>query len=260
MYLHELRPHAPLFESQETSHGDKVGIVVGDPYPVVLYGLFRIIESDSRLKLVGNTTTFQNLRVIMASERPEIALLDWGMLKKENVGEVSTFIEAVSKYARILVMSGSSDTRESAEAFRFGVRGVISKDSAANKIRKALWKVHAGGVWIERASAEAMLHSALSPDITAQRTNLLTRRERDVVALVCDGLRNKEIAMRLNISETTVWHHLTSTFSKVGVSDRLGLVAYIYKQGHHTLPSRVPRTDSERHPIEMMHNIREIAI
>ena len=56
-------------------------------------------------------------------------------------------------------------------------------------------------------------------------------REREIVALIGDGLRNKEISLRLNISETTVRHHLTSIFAKLEVADRLALVVYAYRRG-----------------------------
>ena len=66
----------------------------------------------------------------------------------------------------------------------------------------------------------------------------LTRREREVITLVAEGLRNKQIAGRLFISEITVNHHLTSVFRKLGVSDRLELVIYAYRQGLVKLPSQ----------------------
>src|ERR1051326_3179801 len=68
------------------------------------------------------------------------------------------------------------------------------------------------------------------PDIDAARIATLTQREREVVALIGEGLKNKQIAVRLFVSETTVQHHLSSIFAKLGVSDRLELVIYAYHQ------------------------------
>lgn len=60
---------------------------------------------------------------------------------------------------------------------------------------------------------------------------MLTERERAVIVLICEGLRNKQIAERLHISQTTVVHHLTSIFNKLGVANRLELVTYAYSHG-----------------------------
>ena len=74
------------------------------------------------------------------------------------------------------------------------------------------------------------------PDPEAAKIETLTAREREVSGLVGEGLKNKAVAERLSISETTVRHHLTSVFAKLDVSDRLGLVIYAYKHGLATLP------------------------
>ncbi|MGA3132164.1 MAG: response regulator transcription factor [Terracidiphilus sp.] len=91
------------------------------------------------------------------------------------------------------------------------------------------------GVWLEQDAAERVHKQVLSrrkvPDGDEQRIATLTPRECEVIELICEGLRNKEISDRLHISMATVSHHLTSVYSKLGVSDRTSLVIYAAKRG-----------------------------
>jgi DNA-binding NarL/FixJ family response regulator len=100
-------------------------------------------------------------------------------------------------------------------------------------VRKAICKVADGGLWIERADAETLLDHVFSPAPDAhaavQRVRTLTPREAEIITLVCAGLRNKQIAAKLCISETTVWHHMSSIFSKLRVSDRVALVRFAFQ-------------------------------
>ena len=104
--------------------------------------------------------------------------------------------------------------------------------------------MYAGELWLDRtASADAIAELSRPGrgehgEPAAGRAALLTRRERQVVTLVGEGLRNSQIANRLCISEVTVRNHLTSTFRKLEVANRFQLVAYAFQHGLATLPSR----------------------
>ena len=76
-----------------------------------------------------------------------------------------------------------------------------------------------------------MTRGGVAADPEQAKIATLTEREREVIALLAEGLRNREIAQRLFLSETTVTHHLTSIFTKLGVSDRLQLLVYVHRHG-----------------------------
>ena len=123
---------------------------------------------------------------------------------------------------------------------RAGAMGVVLKDHAAEVLIKAIEKVHSGEVWLDRLMMGRVLQEISeekqsNPD--REKIDTLTERERQVVGLVGEGLKNKQIAARLFISETTVTHHLSSVFSKLEVSDRLELVVYAFRHGLAKLPS-----------------------
>ena len=102
---------------------------------------------------------------------------------------------------------------------------------------QAITKVRAGEVWLEPTMIARVLGDLTrpppSPQTSSEATKIarLTEREREVITLVGEGLRNKHIAARLYISEATVRHHLTAIFAKLDVSDRFELAIYAYQHG-----------------------------
>jgi two-component system, NarL family, nitrate/nitrite response regulator NarL len=118
------------------------------------------------------------------------------------------------------------------------------KDQAAEVLIKAIEKVNAGEVWIDRGTMghlfQEMMRNGEPADAEQGKIKSLTERELQVVKLIAEGLKNKEISKRLFISETTVTHHLTSIFSKLDVSDRLELVIYSFTHGLARMPINPP--------------------
>src|SRR4029450_11659556 len=107
-----------------------------------------------------------------------------------------------------------------------GAVGLVMKEKAVATLLEAITKVHAGEVWLERTMIARVLGDLTRPQAppqpspTAPTIARLTEREREVITLVGEGLKNKHIAARLYISEATVRHHLTAIFSKLHISDR----------------------------------------
>ena len=117
--------------------------------------------------------------------------------------------------------------------------GIVLKEHAAEQLLKAIKKVHEGEVWIERSMVGSMIQELSRPamvDPEVVKIESLTEREREVIALVGEGLKNKQVGERLFISETTVTHHLSSVFSKLEVSDRLELIIYAFRHGLAKMP------------------------
>lgn len=120
---------------------------------------------------------------------------------------------------------------------RLGAAGVIPKEKAAESLLKAIECVHGGETWLDRIATASLLaelahgRPSKAPTADEARVSTLTTREREVIGLVAEGLRNKDIAWRLRISEATVRHHLTSIFTKLAVSDRLALAVYAFRHG-----------------------------
>jgi DNA-binding NarL/FixJ family response regulator len=117
---------------------------------------------------------------------------------------------------------------------------VVLKDKPPELLLKAIRRVHAGELWFDRATMEVAVQRAVSLERARaperEKITALTAREKQIISLIGEGLRNSEIAARLGIGEKTVRNHLTIIFDKLGVSDRLELAVYAYRQGLAQVP------------------------
>ena len=150
----------------------------------------------------------------------------------DGVDFIPTLFE-VAPDAQIIVLTGSVDAGLHRRVVAQGAKGLLQKDCSPEILIRAIECVYAGEVWIERAMMASVLaeiaQTGNSP--TTPQTMPLTLREHEVIALLCEGLPNRQISSRLSISETTVRRHLTTIFAKLGVTDRLELVIYAYRHG-----------------------------
>ena len=199
-------------------------IIVGDPYPVIVHGVRKMIEDDSRFQVVAEAFTLPSFQKKLIAERPEVALLDWHMASQDL--EITTaLLQSDIRPTSIIFLTVSENSQQKREMLRLGARAFLSKWCSAGKLRAAVSKVCNGAVSLETSTVEASAPNSLrAPYIKdpLRRIEQLTQRERQLLPLVCSGLKNKEIAVQLGISESTVWHHLTAVFTKLQVGDRLG--------------------------------------
>jgi DNA-binding NarL/FixJ family response regulator len=231
----------------------RTNVVVCDPCPSIFSGLQKNFEDDHRIRFVGETPNLRALRQKIAAGGVNIALVDWSMVAWHD-HECMKLVQEICAHALLVFLGMTETTRDRKRALEFGARGIISKRSSAHQVKRALHRVSDGGIWLEKSAAETLLDHVFLPPSGPQdelrRIELLTRREREVIALVCRSLRNKEIASTLFISESTVWHHLTSIFGKLHVADRVSLVTFAFR---HDLSSYVDSPSSAKaHPVVSM--------
>lgn len=216
-------------------------LVVGD-YSLLLAGVGTLLNNQADMKVLALTGERREALELAAHESPDLILLDLD-LANEDVTNLLPELREAAKNARVLVLTSVTDPEAHRRVVQLGAMGVVLKHQTPEVLFKALRKVHAGEVWLERTSMGNVLHEmtrkkAPDPhDPEAPKIRSLTDREHQVIALIAEGLKNKQIAERLFISETTVTHHLSSIFSKLDVSDRLELVIYAF--GHKI--ARLPR-------------------
>jgi len=209
-----------------------IRIALVDDHALVLAGLRMLIESQPGLAVVGEASTPDQALALVARERPEIVLLDLDLGGRSGLDLIPE-LRAGSPGTRIVVLTGVRDSAAHQQAVLEGARGVVLKEMAAEVLIKAIEKVHAGEAWLNRTMIADVLaelpRAKEKEDPERPRIRSLSAREREVLALIGEALSNKRIADRLSITETTVRHHLTSIFSKLGVSDRLELLVYAHR-------------------------------
>ena len=219
-----------------TSLSHPIRVVIVDDHVVVRTGLRMLIESRPGIIVVGEASNGAEALAVVARTQPDIIVLDLD-LGGESGLDCLPALRTTASTARLLVLTGVRDPELHRRAVRLGSMGLVRKEEAAEVLLQAIEKVHVGEVWLEPAMIASVLGEMTGTrasqllDPEAAKIASLTEREREVVTLMSQGLRNKQIAERLGISETTVRHHLTSIFAKLGVKDRLELVIYTYRHG-----------------------------
>jgi two-component system, NarL family, nitrate/nitrite response regulator NarL len=215
---------------------DPIYVLIADDHLVVRAGLRMLIDSQPTMKVVGEAGTKEEVLTLASREQPDIILLDL-YLGPENALEFMPELMAKAEDARIIILTGFRNREEHQRAVRLGAMGVVLKDTTPQLMLKSIERVHAGEVWLDRFLTSKLIVSLRGNSRDEKRQDdesligKLTDREHEVIALVGEGLKNKQIADRLYISEVTVRHHLTSIFEKLKVSDRLELLIFAYQKG-----------------------------
>ena len=216
-------------------------------------GLRTQIEKDPQMTVAGEAATYRDAVRIAEKEQPDIILLDLNLGDESGMGLLPE-LSKVAPESRVIIVTGSRDDLEvHQQAITHGAMGLVLKHDALEHIARAIKQVSGGDVWFNRSMMMKVIEGMVrfnavkQPDPKAAKIATLTEREREVVSLVGEGLKNKEIANRLRpfISETTVRHHLTSIYDKLGVSNRLELVIYAYIHGLATLPTSLPNLNNK---------------
>lgn len=220
---------------------ESIKILIIDDHAIVRAGLRMLIESRQNLKVVGDAGSGAGALASISSEKPDIILLDLD-LDAENGLDLLPDLIAAGAGARVIILTGVCDSQAHRLAVRAGAMGLVLKDKAAEVLIKAIERVHAGEVWLDRTMTASVLSEMARSgetgraDPEAAKIASLTDREREIVSLVCEGLKNRQIGERLFISEMTVRNHLTSVLGKLDLSDRFELAIYSYRHKLAPLP------------------------
>ncbi|HWG58785.1 MAG TPA: response regulator transcription factor [Candidatus Acidoferrales bacterium] len=210
-----------------------IRILVADDHAIFRDGLRKLLEAADDVQIVGEAANGVECTKMLAKFKPDILLLDLRMPEKDGLGVLEE-VNFDSLPTRVIVLTAAEDDRDVVRAMRLGARGVVLKQSASDLLLKSIRKVYDGEIWLDnRMTAEVIDAFKKSAEAGQRREKpLLSEREKEIVQLVAQGFRNREIGEKLFISEQTVKNHLHNIFDKLGVSDRLELALYAI---HHRL-------------------------
>lgn len=217
----------------DPAHSIQVHLVA---LPLTAWGLARLVQSaQPRLALAGVAGSVAESLLLDQQAPPDVVVVD---LDGED-GTGSLALLHAQTRAKILVVSGSRDAALHDSAVLAGARGVVQKRESPAILLKAIEKVHEGELWIDRGATGRIFmeltrqKSAQSKSPEKQKIAMLTVRERQTIAAMASDAAapGKVFAERLHISEHTLRNHLTSIYSKLGLSNRLDLYAYAHKHG-----------------------------
>ncbi len=220
----------------ETGERGFIRVLILEQHTLVRYGLKLIFEQCADMSVVGETSDANEALVLVSTRQPDIILLSTNMNGNLFLDLIPELLDARPEVS-IILLDECEESPWQLQAVQNGVMGIVLKSQSPDVLVKAVRKVHAGEAWIERTKIASLLtlisrtRSFASPEPHLDRISQLSKRERQVVKLVAQMMKNQQIAATLNISDVTVRHHLTSIYSKLEVSGRLELLVFAHRYG-----------------------------
>jgi DNA-binding NarL/FixJ family response regulator len=209
----------------------RIRLVLVDDHPIVLDGLEQLFGTEPDIEVVARGTNADAALRALEEFKPDILVLDLAMPTRDGL-EVMREAKARRLPARIVLLTAHVDEQQLLEAVKLDVAGVVLKEMAPRLLVECVRKVFAGEKWLEKHSVARAMDRMVRRDTELRRlSQLLTPRELEIVRLAAEGLRNKEIADRLKITEGTVKIHLHHIYEKLGVSGRPQLILHATREG-----------------------------
>jgi len=202
---------------------NRIPIVIADDHAVLRESLAALLQSQPDFEVVGSAGNGDDAVQLVQQHSPQVLLLDLAMPGSDGF-EVLRMLEKSGSHVASVVLTGSENQNDYVQVVKLGARGLVLKADRPEKLFSAIRAVAEG----ELAFSEEIAHSVLDAMVSTQpmvanSMERLSKRERQIAYMVARGMRNRDIAGDLNISENTVKRHLQSIFSKTGSRDRLEL-------------------------------------
>ena len=190
---------------------NKIRILVAEDHLIARIGVSTIINMQSDTKVVAEAANGAQAVEMFTRHRPDVTLLDMRMPQMSGI-EAARAILQIDNAARLIALTtygGDEDIRRAMDA---GMRAYLTKDVLHDELLRAIRAVHAGEMYLPPQVAALLKAQVAQPH--------LSEREVEVLALVAQGMANKQIAHRLNIAEATAKNHVKNILTKMGAQDR----------------------------------------
>jgi DNA-binding NarL/FixJ family response regulator len=227
--------------NEGTSHG-LIRVLIVDDQNLFRDGIANLLSNQAGIEVAGCVDTPAGALEALRKWHPDVALVGWPA-SSLNSHKVFAAIQEAKMPTRVIMLASEDLKEDFLDAVRQGCCGIVPKQTSTELLIKSIHKVHAGEFWLDRTTtAEVIRRLARKGAGTAnagarlglrEQGGALSTREREIVILVAQGFKNKEMAERMFISEQTVKNHLHNIFDKLGVSDRLELALYAIHNNLH---------------------------
>lgn len=204
-----------------------IRVFVADAHPIVHKGLKAVFRNSNEIRIVGKGLHYRDLVDYLRSKKVDIVVLE---IELPGFEEIRTLRRLKDQYTKVrfLVFTALSEEIYAISALKYGASGFLCKDNPLNKIKDAILKISTGGVYITNELAEHMAFNETGANPRAL-INQLSEREIQVLRLLVNGKRNKEIAISLSISDKTVSTYRSRLMKKLKVKN---LVEMLNKLQH----------------------------
>jgi two-component system nitrate/nitrite response regulator NarL len=207
-----------------------ISIVLADDHRIILDGLAQLFSRESDFRVVATCTSGEDAVIAVQEHRPDVLVLDFQMPRGDGLWVLKT-LRGKNTVTRSVLLTAMMDEDDTIQAIELGVAGVVLKEAASVNLVSCVRRVMHG----ERVLDPVMMTRALDRMLHRQDgerpTEMLSPRETEIVKMVATGLRNKDIADKLDIGAGTVKTHLHAIYEKLGLRGRVELTMYAYERG-----------------------------
>ena len=208
-----------------------IRLVLADDHPLILDGLEQLVRLAGDFEVVERCVTGEEALAAVERHQPDVLVLDIRMPGMSGI-EVLREMRRRGLATRVVILTAALQQADLLAAVRLEVNGVVLKEMAPRLLVQCIRKVHAGEQWVENRSVRDALDQMLRREAGSREAAAeLTRREIELIRMVAQGLRNREIAERLGIVEGTVKAHLHNVYKKLGVETRVDVRRYAEDKG-----------------------------
>ena len=191
-----------------------VNIMIADDHSMIREGLKQLLELDGDIKVIAEANNGKDCLEKLNTYHPDVLLLDINMPEMNGL-QVLEILKERKSDIKVLVLTVHNEVEYLLKAVEIGISGYMLKDSNSSELKNAIFSIIEGEDYIQPSLIPMLNSKLLEMDSDKVKLDLLTRREYEVLKLLTEGMFNKEIAMKLNISERTVKNHVSNIFKKI---------------------------------------------
>ncbi len=205
-----------------------INVLLADDHSMIREGLKQLLELDGDIKVIGEAGNGEVCLQLIEELKPDVVLLDINMPQVNGLEVLEKLRDSGSKQ-KVLILTIHNEVEYLMRAVDIGVSGYLLKDSESSVLKRAIYAVNNGEIYIDSTMTPLLKEQRYLRDLQKEarsKEKLLSTREIEVLCALAEGLYNKEIAFKLMISEKTVKNHVSNIFKKIGVSDRTQAAVY----------------------------------
>lgn len=205
-----------------------INIMIADDHSMVREGIKQLLELDGDIAVIKEANNGNECIELLDENKTDVLLLDINMPNMNGL-QVLQYLREKKTKIKVLILTIHNEVEYLVKAVEIGVDGYVLKDSDSSVLKKAIYCVYKGEIFIQPELTSLLKLKLEEKNKNEELDETLTKREIEVLKLIAEGLFNKEIAYTLAISEKTVKNHVSNIFKKINVSDRTQAAVYAIK-------------------------------
>lgn len=196
-----------------------VKVILADDHSMIREGIKQLLEITGEIQVIGEAADGIECLNLLKKVKADVLLLDINMPKMNGL-QVLEKINKGQIDIKVLMLTVHNEVDYLIKAIDIGIDGYLLKDSGSAELKKAIFSIYNGEKYIQPELTPLLNQKLVEKESDLDKLHSLTKRELQILKLIAEGLFNKEIGDRLNISERTVKNHVFNLFKKIGAADR----------------------------------------